>query len=87
MGIEYQNNLIKSENESKNQKFFLEYNNKIIKLENNLNIKSYEEIFYYLKKILLDIDLELNNRYVIEGSMGDYIIWENNKIMLIGECS
>ena len=73
--------------EVESQKFFFEYDDTIIKLENNLNLKSNENIQSYLKNILLENNLSFDNRYVIEGTMGDYIIWENSKVELIGECS
>lgn len=69
------------------QKFFFENNNTVIQLENNLNIKPIEEIIKYLNNIFCDLNLSLSKRYVIEGSMGDYIVYDNNNITLFGECS
>lgn len=62
--------------------------NKLILFEEeNMNSLNHLELLKIIKNKLIEEKLELNKKYVIEGNMGDYIIWENNNIELIGECS
>lgn len=69
------------------QKFFFENNSQVINLEDNLNHKLSNDIRLYLENLFTKQNLSLSGRYIIEGNMGDYIIYDNKNIELFGECS
>jgi hypothetical protein len=69
------------------QDFYLKHNLKIILFEQNLNVKPKEYIINNIQNKLVCENLKLDNKYVIEGSMGDFIIWQSKNVELIGYCS
>jgi len=69
------------------QKFSYKTEHINILFDDDINIKSINEIANYLEYVFTCNNLPLQQKYVIEGNMGDYIIWDNYKIDLIGECS
>lgn len=68
------------------QRFYLKNNLKYILFEDNLNTKPVNDIVSIIKNKLLAENLKIEDRYIIEGSMGDYIIWKNKNIELVGYC-